>query len=117
MQETYFTTQADQDAAVGRVAREYAEGTRNLVILEAELAKQRDLYTRLAEKLGELDYVAFDQEPPRRPIPDAVGWRKSEYAFSSDAIDGDKLKRLCREITEARAAQNRLATQLKNMGL
>lgn len=117
MQETYFTTQAEQDAAVGRVAREYAEGTRNIAILEAELAKQRELYTRLAEKLGELDYIAFDKDRPRLPIPDAVGWRKAEYTFSSDAIDGHKLKCLCKEIIEARAVQNRLATQLKNMGL
>lgn len=117
MQETYFATQADQDAAVGRVAREHAEGARNLAILEAELAKQRELYERLAEKLGELDYVAFDEDRPRLPMPDAVGWRKAEYTFASDAIDGHKLKHLCREIIEARAAQNRLAAQLKGMGL
>lgn len=117
MQETYFATQADQDAAVGRVAREYSEGVRNLAILEAELAKQRELYARLAEKLGELDYVAFDEDRSRLPMPEASGWRKMEYTFSSDAIDGHKLKRLCKEIIEARAAQNRLAAQLKRMGL
>jgi hypothetical protein len=117
MQATYFMSQTEQDAVVGRVAREHAEAVRNLAILEAELAKQRELYARLAEKLGELDCISFDGEQSAVPVPDAVGWRTAEYSFSSDAIDGHKLKTLCKEIMEARAKQNRLAAQLKSMGL
>jgi hypothetical protein len=110
-------SQTEEDAIVGRVAREYAEGVKRLAILQAELAKHQELYARLAEKLGELDYIAFDGERPATPIPDAVGWRAAEYAFSSDTIDGHRLKALCNEAQELRVKQNRLAEQLKNMGL
>jgi hypothetical protein len=40
-----------------------------------------------------------------------------DYSFFSDAIDGQKLKVLCRELKAAKSKCNILAAQLKSLGV
>ena len=117
MQESYFMSQDQQDAVIGRVNREYKEAANQLALLEVELAKHREKDARLAEKLTEIDYVVFDGEQWPEDLYRVAGYRMSDYSFSSDAIDGQKLKVLCRELRAAKTKRNELATQLKTLGV
>lgn len=109
--------QQQEDAVVGAVARERAEVEKHLAILEAELQRHREIFARLTERLGEVDYILFDNEQWPESMHAAAGWRMSEYRFSSEAINGDRLKTLCKEIKETKARRDRLEAQLKRLGL
>jgi hypothetical protein len=115
--EGYFMSQEQQDAVIGRLARERTEVERQLALLEAELQKYRDMFLSLAKVLGEVDYILFDNERWPENLYQAAGWKMSEYQFSTESINGNKLKTLCKEIREAKAKRDGLVAQLKNLGL
>ncbi len=75
-------TQESQDAVVGRLLREHAAATRQVAVLEAELAKIRDMYYRLARALHRDVFIRFDDEPDVENSPD--GLRNEEFRFSSE---------------------------------
>jgi hypothetical protein len=114
---SYFMSQEQEDAVVVRVIREHAEADKKLALLEPELRRYREMFASLAQRLGDVDSILFDEDQWPESLRMAAGWKMSEYRFSSDAIDGQKLKTLCREIKETKARRARLASELKNLGL
>lgn len=106
-----------ENAVVGRVAREHSESARQVAILDSELQNCREMFTRLVKALGEVDYVVFDGDSWPQELHEAAGWKMADYSFSSADIDGRKLKKLCADIKEAKGKRNRLAAQLKDLGI
>ncbi len=118
-------SQEPQDAVVGRVAREHADTVKQVAILDAEVGKYRQLFARLVNAFGDVDYIMFDDESLPIELQGTIRWglaeykgsKLEEYRFSSADIDGQQLKKLCAEIRAARARRDQLAAQLKNLGL
>ena len=100
----------------GHVARQYFQASSQLAVLQKELQGYLNLFAKLTKALGKVDYVVFDEEnwPPGFHGP--AGEKQSDYSFSSVAIDGQKLKTLCKEIKAAKAKNDWLADQLKRLG-
>jgi hypothetical protein len=75
----------------------------------------RDMYYRLAGALHRDILIRFDDEPDVENPP--AGFRKEELRFSSEEIDGKKLKLLCRDLKDARAKRADLERQKRDLGI
>jgi hypothetical protein len=111
----YFMNPVEEDAVVGRVVREHAEISRQLAVLDAERQRYQEMFASLAKRLAESDEILWDGEQWPDVVRVASSRRMADCQFSSDAIDGQKVKALCMEIKEARAKRDRLAMHLKNL--
>jgi len=111
----YFMTQESQDAVFGRVAREYADATKKVATLEAELSKKQRMYQRLSSAWHRVEFIRFDDEPDVPGIPYS-GFVPGDLRFSSEEIEGKRLKLLCSDLRAAKAEQADLAEQKKNLG-
>jgi hypothetical protein len=108
-------TQESQDAVAGQVAREYAAASREIAVLEAELAKMQDMYYRLAYALHRDILIRFDDEPDVESPP--VGFRKEEYRFSSEEISGTRLKLLCNDLKAMKVKLADLEKRKRDLGI
>ncbi len=114
--EEYFMSIDEQDAVVGRIAREHAALRREITLLEAEIDKAEKLYGRLEIALRQSAQMTFDEEC-FTGTPPYSGFLPENYHFNSSEIDGAKLKTLVRDLNTKRDSLKRLAAQMKELGL
>jgi hypothetical protein len=108
-------TQEDQDAIVGRVAREYINAARQVAILESELDKLRDLHQCLGRALYRPLLVRFDDAPNVQNPP--AGFCPEEFRFTTKSIDGSRVRLLCESLLAAKAKEADLAEQKRKLGI
>jgi hypothetical protein len=111
-------TQEEHAAIAGRVALEHAQIGREIAAVSAEIDHAADVLYKLGTALRQPIFVRFDGEslPEGTRVPEGFGQR-SEFAFSSSAVDGKKLKMWVSELREKTIKQHQLAQRMKELGL
>ena len=107
---------SEQDAVAGRIVREHADTRREITLLQAEIDKAVELYRRLEMALRQSEHITFDEEHFTGSLPYS-GFIPENYYFVSSDIDGARLKVLCHDLKVKREKLNRLAAQMKELGL
>jgi hypothetical protein len=114
---SYFTTEDEKFAVMGRVSAEYAETKRHLAALKAEAERLCKIFQELATALRQPTWVTFDDEPIPPGIKTYEGYKVRDHAFPSSSIDGVKLKSLCNEIRQTSLKLDSLSEKMKSLGL
>lgn len=114
---TYFATDDEKYAVMGRVSAEYAETKRHYTALREEAERPSKIFQDLGIALHQPSWVTFDSEPFPAGIKTYEGFKPDKHNFPSSAIDGVRLKALCNEIREISLKLDTLAEKKKSLGL
>ena len=98
---------------------ERAQAERKLAVLRAEAARISKAFSSLSLALRSeylIRHVEFDGEKLKQDPP-FPRFDQEEYRFESAAIDGQKIKQLCKEIRENEDAVANLSQKLKTLGV
>jgi fructosamine-3-kinase len=108
----YFMTEEEKDAAIGRLVLEYTEAKKAVAILKEEAHKTGKQFTELGQCLTNFpQYFSLDNEVLESPFSNQ---RKN---FNSSVFQPDRIKALADDLRKATKDIERLAPQIKELGL